>query len=569
MIDIVLVILAGLAGGVVARMLRQPLILGYILAGVLVGPHTAGATVTDIASVEKLADIGVGLLLFSLGLEFSKKDIRSISGIAIYGTLIQVVLTIGCGFLITHWIGWNVHASLWFGLTIASSSTAVIMKTLISRGNMNTLSGKLMMGMSIIQDMSLIPLMILFIQLGEKGGVTFSSLLTPVAYAVGFVIAMHFFGSWVAPRLLRWIARWNSRELFSLCVVAIGLGVGLASHLLGLSFAFGAFVAGLVLCDSDYGHRALSELVPLRDLFALLFFVSIGMLLDVQYLFQHFWTVLFLFVAGAGSRGLILSTIGWLFGYRRVVPIAMFFGMLAISEIAFVLIRQGLAEGALNKDQYSLILNTVVVSMVIGPVASGLTTPVYDFFKRHIQREGKIKNMSFAPDPLSQHVIVSGDVTNAVQDIGVVLRRLSLPYVIIEPNHKEYRQWKHANLNVIYGDPTSETILNSAGISRCRMLLLLTEDTIQRYTIMRLVQALYPSVQIVAWAETVEEGKQLQDKAQGKTPIDIIHPDFEVAFEVARQILLRLGMSAEEVQNYLVDVREELYAETKEKKSKS
>lgn len=554
MIDLVLVIVAGLAGAVVARMLNQPLILGYILAGVLVGPHTGGTTV-DIANVEKLADIGVALLLFSLGLEFSKKDIRSISGIAVYGTLIQVGLTVTCGYFIGQYLNWSVQSSLWFGLAIASSSTAVIMKTLVSRGNMNTLSGKLMMGMSIVQDVTLIPLMILLLQLGRKEGFSWGTAAVPIAWAVVFVGGMHLFGLYAAPLLLKWIARWNSRELFSLCIVALGLGLGWVSYQMGLSFAFGAFVAGLVLSDSDYGHRALSELVPVRDIFGLLFFVSIGMLLDVRFLYEHLGMVLFLFVSAACSRGLILSGMSWLFGYRRVIPIAMFFGMLAISEIAFVLIRMGLNEGAISEEVYSLILNTVVVSMVVGPIASGLTTPVYDFIKRHSRLDGKIRNMSLPEDSLSKHIIVVGD-DGASRDIGIVLNRLSLPYVIIESNHKVYRQLKHLNLNVIYGDPTSETILTGAGISRCRVLLLMMKDEQTRDSIIRHVRHI-PSVRIIVQADTIEEMVHLR----GKDEVEVIHPDFEAAFEVARQTLLHLGIPAEEIHHYLSLARKELYTE--------
>ncbi|MBO6005050.1 MAG: cation:proton antiporter [Verrucomicrobia bacterium] len=552
MLDLVLVIVAGLAGAVVARMLNQPLILGYILAGVLVGPHTGGTTV-DIANVEKLADIGVALLLFSLGLEFSKKDIRSISGLAVYGTLIQVGLTVTCGYFIGQYVGWGLHSSLWFGLAIASSSTAVIMKTLVSRGNMNTLSGKLMMGMSIVQDVTLIPLMILLLQFGKEGEFSWASAAMPIGMAVAFVAVMHIFGAMVAPLLLRWIARWNSRELFSLCIVAIGLGVGGISYWMGLSFAFGAFVAGLVLSDSDYGHSALSELVPVRDIFGLLFFVSIGMLLDVRFLYDHLGMVLFLFAAATFSRGLILSAMSWLFGYRRVIPIAMFFGMLAISEIAFVLIRMGLEEGVISGEVYSLILNTVVVSMVVGPIASGLTTPVYDFIKRHSRLDGKVRNMSLPEDSLSKHIIVVGD-NGASRDIGIVLNRLSLPYVIIESNHKVYRQLKHLNLNVIYGDPASETILTGAGISRCRVLLLMMKDEQTRDSIIRHVRHI-PSVQIIVQAETIEEMVHLRDKDE----VDVIHPDFEAAFEVARQTLLHLGVPAEEIHGYLYRARNELY----------
>lgn len=269
--DLAIVIVAGLVGGLIAQALRQPLILGYILAGVLVGPHSIGRAVTNTHDIELLAEIGVALLLFALGLEFSLKQLQPVRRIALIGTPIQMVLTILLGTALGHLFGWPWTMSLWLGALIALSSTMVILKTLMSQGRMGTLSSRVMIGVLIAQDLIVVPLMILLPALSDaEAGL--HALAAATGKAVLFLGLMVVVGTRLLPRLMQVIAVRQSRELFLLAITAIGLGVGYATYLFGLSFAFGAFVAGLVLSESDYAHQALSDIIPLRDVFGMLFF---------------------------------------------------------------------------------------------------------------------------------------------------------------------------------------------------------------------------------------------------------------------------------------------------------
>ncbi|HOO87364.1 MAG TPA: cation:proton antiporter, partial [Synergistales bacterium] len=448
--DLILVVLAGLVGGLIARRLNQPLILGYILAGIVVGPYTGGITVADVDRIENLAEIGVALLLFSLGLEFSLKQILPIKRIALGGTALQALLTIALGFAIGHFMGWAPLASLWFAVGIISSSTAVILKTLSSRGQLGTLSSRVMLGMSIVQDIAVIPLMVLLMGLDDA---VFSvlSIFVPVVKVVLFVSAMLYIGAKFIPLLLKHVARWESRELFLLTVTGIGLGIGYLTYALGLSFAFGAFMAGLVLSESDYGRRALSDLIPVRDLFGLLFFVAIGMLLDPAFLLDHIGVTLGLVAAVAVGRGVILSATVRLFGFRNVIPAAVFFGMIPISEIAFILLQAGLDSGAVPRDVYSFALNTVILSMLLGPPATALTAPVYALLKRR-RKVDAVQTVNISPDGLSGHVIVAGGGIFA-RHIGLVLHSMRLPYVVIEPNHALFLEAKKKGLRLLLGDP--------------------------------------------------------------------------------------------------------------------
>lgn len=324
--DIAIIVVAGLLGGLIAHRLRQPLILGYILAGVLVGPSVGLLPISDVHEIELLAEIGVALLLFALGIEFSFRELQPVRYIALIGAPIQMALTVVLGLAIGHWAGWGWMASLWFGAFIALSSTMVTLKTLMSQGRMGTLSSRIMIGMLIVQDLAVVPMMIVLPQLADlEAGLP--ALGWAVVRSALFLGGMIFIGTRVLPWLMRIVARWNSRELFLLTVTAIGLGIGYATYLVGLSFAFGAFVAGMVLSESDHSHQALSDIIPLRDLFGLLFFVSVGMLLDPIFILNNLTLVATIVLMVTVGKGVIFAGLGRLFGYGNVVPLALGFGL--------------------------------------------------------------------------------------------------------------------------------------------------------------------------------------------------------------------------------------------------
>ncbi len=320
--DIVIIIVAALLGGFVALKLKQPLILGYILAGIVVGPHTGGVTVSEIHNIELLAEIGVALLMFALGLEFSLKQLKPVRAIALAGTPLQILLTISLGVAIGQLLGWGWVASIWLGALISLSSTMVILKTLMNQGLLGTLSSRVMIGMLIVQDLAVVPFMIILPKLSDpQAGIPLLGLAA--LKAAIFIILIVVLGTRLLPLMLAYIAKWNSREFFLLSVAAIGLGVGFATYLSGLSFAFGAFVAGIVLSESEYSHQALSEIIPLRDIFGLLFFTSVGLLLDPSFLAAHWSRILLLVALVSVGKGAIFALLTRSFGYGNVVPLAV------------------------------------------------------------------------------------------------------------------------------------------------------------------------------------------------------------------------------------------------------
>lgn len=550
--DLVVIIVAGLVGGMLARAFKQPLILGYILAGIIVGPNTGGYQVLDNEIVGDLAEIGVALLLFSLGIEFSIKNLKPIRHIAGIGALIQVALTLGFGYLLGLFFGWSKLASFCLGISIVSSSTAVILKSLVSTGHQGSLSGRVMLGLSIVQDMTVIPLMIVMTSLtNSEGGLL--PVFKPILIAVAFVGVMIFLGTTIMPWVLRKIASWNSQELFLLSVTSIALGIGYVSHILGLSFSFGAFIAGLVLAGSDYGHKALSEMIPVRDVFSLLFFVSIGMLIAPQTIMENLKTVVPLVVIACIGRGVILSGLSYSFGYRNVIPLAVFLGMIPISEIGFVVIQTARSANIINDNVYACILNSIVISMIIGPILSGFTGPIYGHLKKYSRKE-MLRTINLPSTKLEGHVIIAGG-GHLARYIGKVLNSLGLPYVVIEPNHALYLDGQKDGLVSIFGDPRLESVLHAAGISDAKLLIITSKSFVDIVGILQTARAQQPEIRIISQFEG-EEGLEVLRKYD---IYEVVRPENEVGIEMLRQALLSMNISSMETHHYLDEVRENLY----------
>ena len=569
---LLLIVVTGLIGGIAAKKLRQPLILGYILAGVLVGVlFKAGFGEVANTAITSLANVGVALLLFSMGLEFSKKDIRPIFKIAVFGALAQVIFTFlagtGIAWLLsrdpavnfageTHIPLFSSNVSLFlFGICFVSTSTAVVLKTLSSKGFENSLSGRVMIGVSIVQDLTVMPLMLLVCQLGalSSSGGGISSLM-PLVLSTTFMALMLTVGARYLPKLTEHAARLESKELFLLSITGIALVSGAISVVMQVSFSFGAFLAGIVLSDSAYGKKALSELSPVRDFFAMLFFVSIGMMLDVRYLGMHWGLVAVLVVLTGFARTAFLAAVTWIFKYRNVIPVAMLFGMFPTSEIAFVVIGTGLLAGFITTELYSLILCVVVCSMIVGPIVNNLTVPVYSLLRRTVWRNLQSKSIELPQPDLEEHmVLIGGGRISRV--IAHVLTRLKLKYVIVEPSYDCYREAQAEGLNVIYGDPMSDIILTAAHIRDAKVLVPMLDKLEECLAVIELARKFNPDILTDMCAASPENEKRLSDE----TVNEIILSNFEVSLELTRRILVLNDISEARIQNYLDSVRASRY----------
>lgn len=551
--DIILLIVTAFLCGLLLQRLGQPLILGYIAAGIILGPHTGGLAVSNIHEIELLAEIGIALLLFALGLEFSLKDLKPVRMIAILGTPVQILLTLGLGMGIGHVIGWDWKASLWLGALISLSSTMVMLKTLMNQGWLGTLSSKVMIGMLIVQDLAVVPMMIILPQLNNPA-VGLPALGFAALKAGAFITGMILLGTRLLPRLLTHIAKLGSRELFLLAITAIGLGVGYLTHMAGLSFAFGAFVAGMVLSGSDYGHQALSDIVPLRDLFGLLFFTSVGMLFDPAFLLDHIRQVILLVLAVAIGKGLIFALISRVFKYRNVIPLAVGLGLFQIGEFSFVLARVGLSTNSIGSDLYALILTAAILTMALTPLVSGQTARLYALKKRWFRHE--VLESSNIPDTgFTAHVVIAGGGRVGFQ-IAQILKRLNMPFVIVDLDHRRFEQAKVAGMAVVYGDAGQEIVLEAAGIKNARLLILTLPGPIEAKSVIVQSKRLNERLEIIARTSGPDSFDMLRDSGAS----EVVLPEFEAGLEMTRQALVRLRVPPTEVQRYTDTVRQEIYA---------
>ncbi|MCS5546348.1 MAG: cation:proton antiporter, partial [SAR324 cluster bacterium] len=551
--DLILLVVTAFFSGLLMQRLGQPLILGYILTGIAFGPYTGGFALTSVHEIELLAEIGVALLLFALGLEFSLKDLKPVKKIALIGTPIQIILTIAMGYGIGQLMGWDAKSSLWLGALVSLSSTMVLLKTLMNQGWLGTLSSKVMVGMLIVQDLAVVPLIVLLPMMNDPS-LGWISLEIAILKTVVFLAGMILFGTRLLPLIMRYIAHLGSRELFLLAITAIGLGVGYLTYLVGLSFAFGAFVAGMVLSESDYGHQALSDIIPVRDLFGLLFFASVGMLLNPVFLMDHWQQVLILVLIVSLGKGFIFALLARIFKYGNVVPLAVGMGLFQVGEFSFVLAQVGVSTNSISHEVYSLVLSTAIITMFLTPIISGQTSRLYALRKRWFQHE-PLDTINFPESGLQNHVIIVGGGRVGFR-IAQVLKRLSVPLLIIELDQLRVERAKHADIPVVFGDASHEVVLEAAETSSARLLIITTPEIVITQTIVERARKVNSEIQVVARApgvEFLEEFKKLNIS-------EVVIPEFEAGLEMARKSLVHLHIPAAKIQHYTESLRQDLFA---------
>lgn len=551
--DIIIIILTGLIGGLVARALKQPFLLGYIVMGVIIGPNTGGWSVSNVHDIEMLAEIGVALLLFSLGLEFSLRELHPARYIALIGTPVQLVLLIAIGFGLGRLFDFPWDQAIWIGALISVSSTMVVLKTLMNQGYLGTLSSRVMIGILLVQDLAIIPMMIILPQLDTmQSGIT--TLIKAIILASLFLGAMIILGTKLIPGFLKFVVRRNSRELFLLTIAALGLGVAYLTYLAGLSFALGAFIAGIVISESDYSHQALSDMIPLRDIFGLLFFTSVGMLIDLGYILEHYRLIFLFVVSIVIVKMLVFSSLSWSFGYRNVIPLAVGITLAQVGEFSFVLARTGVQTGSIGMGVYSLILSVAVITMFVTPLLSNSVDPIYRRFK-HIMKSTSIRSFDIETSGFSKHIIIAGG-GDIGRRIGEILAQFGMQFVIIELDSYREETLRKEGFPVIFGDAAQPVVLKAANVEKASLMVVTTPVASVCNAIITHVQQLHPDVDIVAQATDIAHMQALQSLGI----YEVVQSDFEASIELTRQALLHLDISESRITGLMNRIRREFYA---------
>ncbi len=550
LVDLSFALAMAFIGGTIAVRLRQSPLLGYLVAGIVIGPFTPGF-VGDPQHISALAEIGIIFLLFALGVEFSLDELRRVGRLALVGTALQLLLTGALGWGLGSLLGWDAHQALYLAAIVAMSSTVVVLKTLIARGEMESAHGRALLGMLIVQDLAAVALIVLLPPLTGNPDNLGLTLAVALGKAVLFITGALWLGRWVVPRLMDGIARLGSDELFILAVAAVAVGTAIAATALGLSTALGAFLAGLLVGRSEVEHRALAEVTPLRDLFTSLFFVSVGMLIDPRFALTHTWLVLLVAVAVVIIKGVVNAFVAGLPAFALSGKTALFVGvgLAQIGEFSYVLARQGVDHRVLVADQYSLVLSTSVLTIVVTP-ALFRAVPVLDrslarlplLGSRFGPRAQLIQSeASGTSEEWEQHVIVAG-CGRVGGRVAVLLAANGCRVIGVDRDLAILHRLRQRGIDGVYGDAGYAAVLHAAHPERARALVVALPDMAAAHAIIRHVHAARPDLSIVARATTRMAARSLL--ADGASAV--VEPAMEGGLALLRYALTAVGIPDQE-----------------------
>lgn len=545
--------------GFIAARLKIPPLVGYLIAGIIMGPATPGF-VADVELAGQLAEIGVMLLMFGVGLHFSLEDLMNVRRIAVPGAVVQITVATALGTVLAMYWGWSFGGGLVFGLALSCASTVVLLRALETRGILDSVNGRIAVGWLVVEDLVCVLVLVLMPPLAEllggsaadahgAGCSLWGTLAVTLAKVGAFIALMLVVGRRVFPRILWAVARTGSRELFTLCVIAAAVGVAYGSaKLFGVSFALGAFFAGMMMRESDFAHRAAEESLPLRDAFSVLFFVSVGMLFDPQVLLQEPGKVLA--VAAVVIVGKTVAAILLVLAFRYPLNTALTVGasLAQIGEFSFILAGLGVALDLLPKAGQSLILAGALISIAFNSVVFAAIGPARKWALAHsaLARRLEMREDPTAalPTTVEEHFL-SGQVV--LVGYGRVGRRIAealdaqkIPYVVAEQHRQVVEKLRERGVPAVSGDASDPAVLIQAHIARAGMLVIATPDTLDVRKIVDMARTLNPAIEVVLRTHSEEEAGLLRQESLGT----VFMGEDELAKGMARHVLARMGKGA-------------------------
>ncbi|HYL71139.1 MAG TPA: cation:proton antiporter [Candidatus Dormibacteraeota bacterium] len=552
--DLAIIFAGSLLVILVFHRLKLPALPGFIVAGVLLGPNALGL-VSDVHQVESLAEVGVILLLFTIGIEFSLSRLREMGRQVVIGGGAQVLLTVGLSAALAAGLGLPWPLAVLVGFLVALSSTAIVLKGLADKGEIDAPHGRLATGVLIFQDLCVVPMMLVLPFLAGAAGGGAAGLVWALAKAGLVVAGVLVLARTVVPRVLSEIVKTRSRELFLIAVILVGTLTALGTAAAGASLALGAFLAGLVISESDYGHQAMAELLPFRDVFISLFFVAVGMLVHVGFLRDHPGMALVGVAAIMGGKSLLAALGPALLGYSGRVALLAGLAVSQIGEFSFVLARQGRDTGLLPEGLYQTFLAVAVLTMLVTPFALQSGPVLLDGLERWIPLDRLLpgfRPQALTPvgEPLTDHVIVAGYGLNG-RNLAAALRSIRAPYLIVELNAQTVRQARARGEPAFYGDATREEILRGLGAERARILVVAISDPAATRRMVRVARGLNPRIYIIARTRYVVEMPELT-----RLGADVVIPEeFETSVEIFARVLAHYGVPRGEIDRLVDEIR--------------
>ncbi|MDY0106202.1 MAG: YbaL family putative K(+) efflux transporter [Giesbergeria sp.] len=546
--------------GFVAERLKIPALVGYLIAGIAMGPATPGF-VADVHIASQLSEIGVMLLMFGVGLHFSLKDLMAVKRIAIPGAVVQMGLATVLGMGLAAWWGWSWGEGLVFGVSLSCASTVVLLKALESRGVLDSMNGRIAVGWLVVEDLATVLVLVLLPPLAGMLGAPAAAGVAearPLWMTIGqtllqvsaFIALMLIFGRRALPWLLWQVAKTGSRELFTLSVVACAIGIAYgAAELFSVSFALGAFFAGMVMRESEFSHRAAQESLPLRDAFSVLFFVSVGMLFEPQILLDepaHVLGVVAIIIVGKSiaALGLVLA-----FRYPLNTALTVAASLAQIGEFSFILAGLGLSLGLLPKEGMSLVLAGALMSMALNPFLFAAVEPVRRWIlaRSDLARRLEQRDDPYAELPMStERKYLQGQVVlvgygRVGQRIARSLDARGIPYVVAEQNRETVEDLRKKGVAAVSGNAAEPAVLIQAHIADAAMLVVATPDPLNVRQMVGTARTLNPGIEIVLRTHSENESKMLRTDGVGT----VFYGEEELAKGMTQHVLHRFAPQAD------------------------
>ncbi len=542
--DLGYVFVMAVLGAVLARLARQPLILGYVVAGIFVSPLTPGPAVADIHTFELFAEIGVVLLMFSIGLEFSLRDLLRVKWVAIVGGPLGILFSVALGVGVGALLGWTVLQGVVVGMVVSVASTMVLARLLLDRGELHTRHGRVMIGITLVEDLAVVVLIVLVPRLGALDGKRLTSIGTALGLGIAILVPFFYLAAKVMPPVLTYVARMHSQEIFLLVALAIALGTAAVTQAAGLSLALGAFLAGLLISESDYAHEALGRLLPIRDVFVALFFVTMGALLNPRAVLDNpglLGVIVGLVMVG---KFVIWTAVVALFRQPVWTAVLVGVGLTQIGEFSFILIQVARGAGHVGDDVYNAILAASLLT-ILGNAF--LVRSVPGWIKRvRVGRERVAPLADADAKGLSGHVVVCG-FGRVGSEIAEALETFRVPYVAIDVDPDVVHNVRRRGVHCLFGDASNDRILEAASVGRAALVIVAVPEIEGAYLAVRHVKARHPHIPILARAHEVTGRDRLI--AAGAT--EVIQPEVEAAATLIRHALRRLALPRDRVLTYL------------------
>jgi monovalent cation:H+ antiporter-2, CPA2 family len=557
LLSVVVALVIAFFGGALAQRVGLPTVVGYLVAGVVIGPFTPGYHV-DQHSIGTLAEVGIAFLMFAVGAEFSRVELRRLGKVALAGGTLQILLTMALGPALGRVLGASLYQGIFLGALIALSSTVVALKILMTRGELQSLHGRAAVAVLIAQDLAVIPMVVILPAVGSGGGQAGPThLLLLLGEAVALVVGTYLLGARIVPWILGHVAVPRSRELFLLAVVGLALGVGVIAQSIGLSLAFGAFLAGLVIAESHYRTQVVAEILPFRDLFTCLFFVSVGMLIDPAAIVAQAGVVALLTVVVIVGKFLLVVVSMLVVGLPGRVAVLTGLALAQIGEFSFLLARVGVDQGAIPKLYFDLILAVSVTTIVLSPFTFRVASPLVRGLQL-VPLAGRFFEEPAEPSadaaPAERHAVVCGYGRVGRQLVDALERR-NVPFVVIEYHPSQVTELRARGVPVIFGDASNPGVLDHAQLDTARLVAALVPDPGATELIVRRARAQNPRVDIVARARDAEQIERLRELGAR----EVVQPEFEAGVEVIRHALQSFGVTGTELNIAIAGRRRRFY----------